>query len=153
MSEENIAIARRFYPGTLDTVAAVADPNLIDAFRPFVHPDFEAVFRGRTVPLAFGPVETETSRQPTAHGLDGFVDAWRDWLSAWDAWVVTPTEFVDVDEERVLVLMEVRARSKTHQVEMPLKAANLFTVRDGQVARLELFLDQAEAVKAAGLSE
>jgi len=60
---------------------------------------------------------------------------------------------VDVDEERVLVLMEVRARSKTHRVEMPVEGANLLTIRDGKLARLEMFLDQNEAREAAGLSE
>ena len=151
MSRENVEVVRTLYPGTIDAVAMVAEPNLIDALRTLAHPDFEVVFAPGGIP--FGPVETGALGQSTAHGVDGFVEAWREWLSAWDVWVVTPTEFVDVDQERVLVLMEVRARSKTHQVEVPLKAANLLTLRDGLIARLELFLDQTQALEAAGLSE
>jgi hypothetical protein len=67
--------------------------------------------------------------------------------------LVRPTEFVEAPGERVLVLMEVRARSKTHQVEMPLKGANLLTIRDRQIARLEMFLDPNEALEAARLRE
>ena len=67
--------------------------------------------------------------------------------------MLVPPDFIDVDENRVLALFEVRARSKTHQVEMPIEAANLWTLRDRKVARLELFLDQAEALEAAGLSD
>ena len=67
--------------------------------------------------------------------------------------MVAPPEFIDVDENRVLALMEIRGRSKTHQVEMPIEAANLWTLRDRKVARLELFLDQTEALEAAGLRE
>jgi hypothetical protein len=67
--------------------------------------------------------------------------------------VVAPTDFIDVDENRVLVMLGVRARSKTHQVEMPVEGANLLTIKDGRVARLELFFDRAQALEAAGLSE
>jgi hypothetical protein len=102
-----------------------------------------------------GPAGVETAgntRQPTVHGLDALVQAWQEWLSAWEAWVIEPTDFVEADGERVLVLMRVRAHSKTHKVEMPLEGANLLTIRDKQVARLEMFLDQNEALEAAGLS-
>ena len=67
------------------------------------------------------------------HGLDGFVSGFGDWLSAWETWVVTPTDFIDVDENRVLVMLHIRARSKTHQVEMPVEGANLGrSIKDGK---------------------
>jgi hypothetical protein len=66
---------------------------------------------------------------------------------------VTPTEFIDVDEDRALVLIAIRGRSKTHHVEMPIEAANLWILRNRKVARLELFLDQEDGLEAAGLSE
>jgi hypothetical protein len=36
---------------------------------------------------------------------------------------------------------------------MPIEGANLMTLREGKLARLELFFDRDEALKAAGLSE
>jgi len=46
-----------------------------------------------------------------------------------------------------------RERSKTHEVEMPIDGANILTIRDGKLSRLEMFLDQSEALEAAGLTE
>jgi ketosteroid isomerase-like protein len=155
MSQENVEIVRRLYPGTVDLVAGLADPAGFEpwrvVFEPLVHPDFETVTVPRQVPLS-GADAMDPSR-PIFVGLDGFVSAFRDWLSAWESWVVTPTDFIDVDQNRVLVLLDIQARSKTHQVDMPVEGANLLTLRDGRIARLELFFERAQALEAAGLSE
>ncbi len=154
MSKENVEIARTLYPGEIDLVAAFADPKLLaEVFAGVIHPDFEAVFEARNIPM--GPAGLEPvgdMRQPTVRGINALIQAWQEWLSAWEAWVIEPTDFREAGGERVLVLMRVRARSKTHKVEMPLEGANLLTIRDKQVARLEMFLDQNEALEAAGLS-
>ena len=91
--------------------------------------------------------------RPVVYGVDGFVSGMGDWLSAWETWVVTATDFIDVDENRVLVSLDIRARSKTHQVEMPVEGASLLTLRGGRLARMELFFGRDEALEAAGLSE
>ena len=88
-----------------------------------------------------------------AYGVSGFVNAFGDFLSAWESWVVTPTEFIDVDESRVLVIYDIQGRSKTHQAEMPFEGANLITIKDGKVAQSELFNTKQEALEAAGLRE
>ncbi len=152
-------IARRLYPvQPVDLVAVFSDPKLLDAaraqFEPLVHPDFETVNETSQLPLGGqDPEMRRDSSRPTSFGVEGFLAAWRDWLSAWESWVVTPAEFIDVDEERVLVLLDIRARSKRHQAEMPTESANLLTLRDGKLTRLELFLQREEALEAAGLSE
>jgi ketosteroid isomerase-like protein len=155
MSQENVEVVRGLYPGSVDMVSSFVDPEGFEATRaalePLVHPDFETVTVPGQIPL--GDPDAEDSSRPTFHGLDGFASGFRDWLSAWESWVVTATEFVDVDENRVLVLIEVRARSKTHQVEMPIEGANLWTVRNRKIGRLELFFDRAQALEAAGLDE
>jgi hypothetical protein len=50
-------------------------------------------------------------------------------------------------------MLDIRARSRTHQVELPFEGANLLTFRDGRVGRLELFFDRAQARAAAGLDK
>jgi hypothetical protein len=152
MPQKNLDIARAIYPGEVDLVIAFAQPELIDQLRPLVHPDFEGIFEARSIPMGLAGMASGAEPQPTARGFDALLASWRDWLSAWETWVITPTEFVEVDDERVLVLMSVRARSKTHQVEMPLEGANLLNIRGGKLARLEMFLDESEGLKAAGLS-
>ena len=152
MSHENIEVVRRLYPGTFDLVATLADPTGFEAlrvmFEPLAHPDFETVSVPGQIPLS--GASAEDLSQPSFHGVDGFVSAFRDWLSAWESWVVTATAFIDVDENRVLAMLDVLARSKTHQVEMPIEGANLVTLRDGKIARLELFFDRAQAREVAG---
>ena len=154
MSQENVEVVRLLYPGTVDLVAALDDPDLAQSAASLVHADFQTVGGVGVIPMSHDSVEVEEeSGQPTTYGPDGFIGLWRDWLTAWESWVVTPTEFIDVDEHRVLVLLNIRARSKTHQVEMPMEGANLLTLKDRKLTRLELFFDRGEALKAAGLSE
>ncbi len=155
MSEENVEIVRRLYPGPVDLVATVGGPDGFEttraAFEPLVPPDFETVTVPGQVPLSGAGAENPS--RPIFHGMDGFVNAFRDWLSAWESWVVTATDFINVDENRVLVMLDIRARSKTHQVEMPIEGANLWTLSNGKLARLELFFDRDRALEAAGLRE
>jgi hypothetical protein len=152
MSQENVEIVRRLYPGDVDLVAVLVDREALEAtLEPLVHPDFETITVPGQIPLS-GAAAAESSR-PIFYGVDGFVSAFVDWLSAWESWVITATDFIDVDESRILVMLDVRARSRTHQVEMPVEGANLLTLRDGKLERLELFFDRSQALEAAGLSE
>ena len=156
MSEENVEIARRIFPGTVDLAALLSNADLLAATRagiePFVEPEFETVGDPSAIPM--GPIfgVEDGARGLLAKGLDGFLDFWREWISAWESWNLGPPEFIDVDEHRVLVSYQVRARSKTDGVEVTIDGANLMTLRDGKLARLELFFNRENALKAAGLS-
>jgi hypothetical protein len=152
MSQENVEVARLLYPGPLDLVALLEDPRAFEAalVESLVHPDFETVPVPGQVP--FSGVGAQDTHQ-VVRGVDGFVTAFGDWLSAWETWVIAPAGFIDVDANRVLVMLDVQARSKTHQVEMPVEAANLLTLRDGRLARLEAFFSREQALEAAGLKE
>jgi hypothetical protein len=66
---------------------------------------------------------------------------------------VTATDFIEAGQSRVLVMLDVRARSKTHQVEMPIEGANLLTLTAGRLARLELFFERGQALEAAGVRD
>jgi hypothetical protein len=153
MSEENVELARRLYPGSMDLAATFTDPATLEAvraaFEPMVQRDFDTVADPRYQMMLGGPGE-ELS---VFTGMDGFIGAFRGWLSEWDRWLVTPTDFVDVDESRVLVLAEISGRSKAQQIDMAIQGGNLLTFREGKLARLELFFRRADALKAAGMSE
>jgi ketosteroid isomerase-like protein len=152
MSQENVEIARRLFPGPLDLVFALADQEALDAaLQPLVHADFETVTVPGQVPLSGAGAEDPS--RPVFYGVEGFVSSFRDWLSAWESWVVTATDFIEADESRVLVMLDVRARSKTHQSRCPSRAPNLLTLRDGRLARPELFFERGQALEAAGLRD
>jgi ketosteroid isomerase-like protein len=153
MSEENVEVAKALFPAPWDMTALFATPKALNAaraqFEPLVQPDFVTVHDPKAIALGVG---TPTG-DGISEGIDGFIAIWRDYLSAWESWVVTATDFVDVDDERVLVLMTFGGRSKTHGVELTLDGANLLTLRDGKLARLALFFQRKDALEAAGLSE
>jgi hypothetical protein len=158
MSRENVEIARRLYPGPIDVAATLADREALAtvraAFEPLVHPDFETVIDLRYQMMLGDPGMDAPPGSPSiSYGIDGFVSIFREWLSAWETRVVTPTDFIDVDENRVLVMLDIRARSKTHQVEMPVEGANLLRIKEGRVARIELFFERNQALEAAGLRD
>ena len=157
MSEENVEIVRKFFPGNVDLVEVFHDPDLLNAMRtgiePFVEPEFETIGDPNAIPM--GPMMGAEGGPPDlfAKGIEGFLSFWRDWITAWETWTLGPAEFIDVDENRVLVSYEVSARSKTDQVELTIDAANLMTLRKGKLTRLELFFNREAALEAAGLSE
>lgn len=153
MSQQNVALAKRFYPGSIDLVPIIAEPAAwIAFFEPLVDPRFETVGEGLAMSSGGVSAAQESTRR-SVYGIQGFIEVWRDFLGAWDSWVITPAKLLDVDEERVLVLLDIRARSKSHGVEMPMGAANLLSFRDGRLVRMELFNTQSEALEAVGLTE
>ncbi len=152
MSEGNVELAKRLYPGTFDLVALLDQPEAVEAFRPLLDPRFETVGAALAMNAAGEAIEEDSARR-VVFGVEGFREGWVGFLAAWESWVVTPTEFINVDDERVLVMLDISARSKTHGVEVPIDGANLVTIRGGKVLRIELLSTRAEAREAAGLSE
>jgi ketosteroid isomerase-like protein len=108
-------------------------------FAPFVHADFECVW------YQFGSEKRYA-------GLDGLRDFMRDWMTPWVTYRIETEEAIDLGE-RVLLLNNDRGRrgGGTHEVTGRLGA--IWTIRDGKIARLDAYLDRADALKAAGLEE
>jgi ketosteroid isomerase-like protein len=89
-------------------------------------------------------------------GLAAMVEVWRDWLSTWEDYGVKAEEYRELDDERVLVLVNFLGRGKTSGLElgqMRSKEANLFHVHAGKVTRLVLYADRGRAFADLGLSE
>ena len=72
-------------------------------------------------------------------------------LEAWEERRLEPQEFLHVDDLVVLLLHEYR-RGKGSGVELESDTAAVVTVRDGRVVRIQGYMDQDAALKAAGLS-
>jgi hypothetical protein len=153
MAGRNVEVAKAIYSEERDLVAVFATPEVLDAARGMLEPLFEPGFVTVHDPQAIALGIGTPTGGGLAEGIEGFIALWRDFLTAWESWVVTPVEFVEVDAERVLVLLDYNGRSKTHGVEMALEGGNLLTMRDEKVARVELFLRRPDALAAAGLTE
>jgi ketosteroid isomerase-like protein len=64
-----------------------------------------------------------------------------------------PERYFEVDDERVLVLVSATASGQQSGAPVVAKIAHEFTLRQGRIVRVKLYLDWAEALKAVGLEE
>jgi len=84
-------------------------------------------------------------------GLDGMWGAVAEYLMAWEDMRMNAERFIDVDDDRVLVLDLQTARGKSSSVVVEHELGWLFTLRDGKIVGLTGYWDRAEAMRAAGL--
>ena len=131
MSQENVEIVRRMWDAFLDADFATAFA--------FSDPDIE--WDGTNLP------DGQIGR-----GSAAVMDHIRRWADQWDEWTVEVERIIDAGDERVVVLIRERGRSKSG-VEMDEHHAELYTLRDGLVVRRQGFSDPNEALEAVGLSE
>ena len=79
------------------------------------------------------------------HGIDGLTAAWRDFLSAWDDFRIETERVVRGKGDVYALLMRLQARGKGSGVDTDAQVANVVNMRDGRIARLEMFWDREAA--------
>ena len=62
-------------------------------------------------------------------------------------------EIIEVDEERLIVVLHTRMRGRASGAEVDAVSAMLWTVSDGKGRAMKLYQSRAEALEAVGLSE
>ena len=131
MSQENVELIRTLYEtagGYLDRGLKVFAPD-IELRLSGVFPDLDPIYRGH-------------------EGVREFVALFN---SPWLEMVVEPERFIDLGEQ-VLVLSRFRGTGRAG-IETQLSLAHLWTLRDGQVPRMDAFSNHEKALEAVGLSE
>jgi ketosteroid isomerase-like protein len=89
-------------------------------------------------------------------GVVGMGEGWHTFQSAWEDFRVEPTEYRELDDARILVLLQFTGRAKTSGMElaqMQTKNASLCQVRGGKVIKLLLYWDRENALNDLGLAE
>jgi ketosteroid isomerase-like protein len=127
VSQANVEIVRHVYQGSA---------SLIDAAHvaPDAEFDFTAVYPD----------------QPVLRGIEA-MRTFRD-AGPWGRSTrFEPERYLEVDEERVLVLVRAIATGRGSGVPVETSIAQEFTIRDGLIVRVKVHRDQSEAVKAVGL--
>jgi hypothetical protein len=127
MSEDHVEIVRQMYRQSAP---------LIDATRvaPEAEFDFTAVYPD----------------QPVLRGIEA-MRSFRD-AGPWGGSTrFEPQDFLEVDEERVLVLVRVIATGRGSGVPVETRIALEFTIRGGLIVRVKVHRDQSEALQAVGL--
>ncbi|HTQ67473.1 MAG TPA: nuclear transport factor 2 family protein [Solirubrobacteraceae bacterium] len=145
MSQANVELIRSLIPDTPEDLVQIfrEDPPRRAAgraaFEPRFHPDFECIRHD----LPGG--------QPH-FGFDGLKALYLDWLAPWVEYRTAVNEFIDCGD-RVLTLQHSWGRLDGSTQEVTVDLATLWTVRDGKVARWEIYPSHAAALEAVGLEE
>ena len=84
-------------------------------------------------------------------GLAGLQRGWAEWTHPWEAWSFRPTDWIDAGRGRVLLLGDSTGRMAGSRVEIEAHVAALYTVESDEIVRIQHFLDQDQARRAAGL--
>jgi ketosteroid isomerase-like protein len=69
---------------------------------------------------------------------------------AWESYVVEPKETIEAQGDRVIVVERWRARGR-HGIAFDFELTDVYTFRDGLIARIDGYRDAADALEATGL--
>ncbi len=129
MSEENVDTLRRFTDASQRGDFAAAEAEL--------HPELEID-------------DTDIVESTATDSYRTWVGRWND---AWDSWRTEEQENIPVGDNAVLALFRMFATGKGSGIELARDDALLAEFRDGKIVRFGYYNDQAQARRAAGLSE
>jgi hypothetical protein len=89
------------------------------------------------------------------HGKDALRAYLQEWLDMFDDPKLEPIELIDAGEDQVIAVVRGSGRPKgaSAETELTLSYANLYTIRDGKIARGREYWTKEQALEAAGLRE
>ena len=129
MSRENVELVRRGIE-SVEAFWALLDEHVVWDLGKDPPPDIHGVYVGR----------------------DAVIEASRRYWGTWDEYSLDADELIDAGSSVVLVVHE-RGRGRGSGAPFDRRWAQVWTFREGRIVRWELFVDKAEALEAAGLSE
>jgi ketosteroid isomerase-like protein len=88
--------------------------------------------------------------QQVYEGVNGAERFFAEWRSVWDGWEVEIEELHDVGD-KVVTILRHRGRSKITGMLVEGSMGHVWTFRDGKEARVDIYSDPREALKAVGL--
>jgi ketosteroid isomerase-like protein len=135
MSQENVKAVRAAWQawerGDMEALFALYDPSIVWDRTHYGAHELSAVY----------------------HGHDGIRQFFRAWLAPFEDYHAHPEEFIDTGEAVVVRIRQGgRGKRSGVDVEMP-PYWQVYRLRDGRAVRIEVYRDQAEALKAVGLAE
>jgi ketosteroid isomerase-like protein len=113
--------------------------------------DWDAALRDASANFELKPPDTN----PIAGTYRGPDEVRRFFDELWAAFAevaLEPEKFVDLDD-RILVFLLMRLRPTDSDAMLEMRIIHLWTVRDGEIIRCEVFREREEALEAAGRSE
>jgi len=121
----------------------------IDAFN---RRDVEALAEVTALDFEWFPALPGAVEGDGYQGLQGIETYLGEILNTWEALQVLADEYRDLGE-RVLVLGRFEGRGRGSGVPVDAPQGIIYDLRGGRISRVRAYLDQDEALRAAGLSE
>jgi ketosteroid isomerase-like protein len=129
MSQENLEVVRGF----------------LDAYN---RGDYEAAFEH------FHPeIESRGYEGVVSRGKKEAVSAFHGWREQWKWFVSELEEFIELDDDRAVVVCHSRGQGRRSGIEIDMHAGEIWAFREGKIAGMVLYRSRQEALEAAGLSE
>jgi hypothetical protein len=142
MSRENVELLRDALGGSTvfdmrqlfesDEILAGIDVSIFD-------PDAQIVFQPRV-------------DDQTYSGIDGLIEGWREWLSAWSKYEAHTEDFVDAGDH-VVMLVRLKGETRHDGVALEQPAAVVYSLDGGKVVRVTFHLDRRLALEEAGRAD
>ena len=130
-----------------DLVAMIRDEKEVERITEEIGPDTDPSLE--TVMIA--PDYVGPRGRLAYAGVDGFIEAWREWFEAYETYTIELGELTIGTDGRILTLGVQRGTTRTGGVEIEEPAAAVWTFRGGKLVRAEFHLDPETAKRAAGL--
>jgi ketosteroid isomerase-like protein len=136
-------------PGLRDTRRAVSQENLEIIRRGYAH--FHATGEIRAHPdLVWDVSRLGWPDQQSYAGVEGAMQFNAEWAAAWDDWELEVEDYLEAGEQ-VVTIVNQRGCSKASGVSVEMRFAQVWTLRDGQAIRMQMYASVEEALEAVGL--
>jgi ketosteroid isomerase-like protein len=86
-------------------------------------------------------------------GRTAVVETLEDWPTQWEDFRLDLIEIIDVSDDVLVSVIRHRGRGRESGIEMDWQVFYVHRVRDGKMARMEMFFSREQALEAAGLPE
>ena len=137
MSDADLELVRSLQPPSGTDIATLFnDPATWSAFAAASAPHFEEHFECAGIGSPQGDLH--------ATGFDGLRELWVEWLSPWSSYRTTVEDVIGA-EDKVMILVHDHAVSRHDGVEVDLRGASIWTMRDGRIASVEFHTSRAGA--------
>lgn len=149
MSDADVQLVRQVFGGPeigrpADIAGIVADEAHWERNRDAVAPDLAVRF---VVP----PSGVEVLDRQEFTGIEGLKEGWGIWMEAWEYFMVSLAEVIDLEDGRVLLLSHADVKTRSGGVEMDQDVAVLCRVAEDRITEAFFYLDPQQARREAGL--
>jgi ketosteroid isomerase-like protein len=121
---------------------------------------FEAVARGDLALMEefteSDAVMVQPPEVPDAKSYEGrgaIREAMQDWPTQWEDFRMDLVELIDAGDDVVVSVTRHRGRGRESGIEMDFEVFYVHRLRDGRLARLEMFFSREQALEAGGLGQ